>query len=196
MNEVCINEASEINIENRARQLLKEANKEIIKESIDKDIIKKIAREVAKEAVFEIVNKNKDRRFQNTKLLMENYNVLKEHIEGTHDGIDIKLEYKDETGEMYIKSDYMWLESVSKSKARTKEMLRYVEEKLEFLKYKYKEQNKEEIINSFLMFYIDERTDEDIRAKYNCGQNSPNRWRNKVISELSVLLWGIDAIKM
>lgn len=188
--------AKEINTENKAKELANEIVKRALKERTDKDEIKALAKEVAKEAIFDIVNKNKDRRYQNTKLLMENYNNLKAHIEGDEDNIDIKLEFRDETGEIYIKTDYMWLESISKSKARTKEMLRYVDEKLEFLKYKYEKLGKEEIVSSFIMFYIDGNTDEEIRKKHPCGENTPRRWRNKILRELSVLLWGIDAIKM
>ena len=185
-----------INEENRVKELANEVVKQALKERTDKDEIKALAKEVAKEAIFDIVNKNKDRRYQNTKLLMENYNSLKKHIEGKLDGVDIKLEFRDETGEIYVKSDYMWLESISKSKARTKEMLRYVDEKLEFLKYKYEKLGKYEIVDSFIMFYIDEKTDDDIREKHSCGYQTPRRWREKAIGELSVLLWGIDAIKM
>ena len=33
-------------------------------------------------------------------------------------------------------------------------------------------------------------------VKLGCGKNSPNNWSNEIIKELSVLLWGIDALDM
>ena len=74
--------SKDINIENRIKEISKEVLKKAIIESIDKEFVKKLSKEVAKEAVFEIANSKKDRRYHNTKLLMENYKILKEHING------------------------------------------------------------------------------------------------------------------
>lgn len=186
----------DINTENRAKELSKEVIKKSINESIEKDLVKKLSKEIAKEALFEIVNSKKDRRFKNTKLLMENYKTLKEHINGIKDNVELKFEFRDEEDVISIKSDYLWLESVAKSKARTIEMMRYVDSHIKFLEYEWKSKGQCEVIDSFIMFYIDGKTDDEIREKYNCGQHTPRRWREKVLKELSILLWGIDAIQM
>ncbi|UUR85974.1 hypothetical protein [Clostridium perfringens] len=37
---------------------------------------------------------------------------------------------------------------------------------------------------------------EPIREELNCGQNTPLRWINSSIKELSVLLFGLDGVKI
>lgn len=186
----------DINIENRAKEISKEVIKNSINESIEKDLVKKLSKEVAKEALFEIVNSKKDRRFRNTKLLMENYKTLQEHINGLKDDVELKFELRDEDNIIFVKSDYLWLESVAKSKAKTIEMMRYVDNHIKFLEHEWGLKGRSEVIDSFIMFYIEGKTDDEIREKHSCGESTPGRWRNKILKELSVLLWGIDAIQM
>lgn len=186
----------DINIENRVKEISKEVLKRAINESVDKELVKKLSKEVAKEAIFDIVNSKKDRRYHNTKLLMENYKTLKEHVNGIKDEISLKFEFRDEDNIIFVKSEYLWLESIAKSEARTIEMMEYVDAKIKYLVYEYENKDQYEIIDSFMMFYIDGETDEMIREKYTCGQHTPRRWREKILKELSILLWGVDAIQM
>ena len=46
------------------------------------------------------------------------------------------------------------------------------------------------------MFYIEKKSYGEIRDKLNCGQNTPSRWINECVDELSVLLFGFDGLKM
>jgi len=189
-------EAYQINIENEAKKLAEDVIKKALRQASGEDLIKSMAKRVAKEALFEIENIKKDRRFHNTKLLMENYKNLKEHVDGIKEGINLKYEFRDGESLLCVKSEYLWLESLARSKARTIEMMEYVDSKIKYLIYEWENKNQYEIIDSFIMFYIENKTDEDIRQKYNCGQNTPKRWRDKILKELSILLWGIDAIQM
>lgn len=189
-------EAYQINIENEAKKLAEDVIKKALRQASEEDLIKSMAKRVAKEALFEIENIKKDRRFHNTKLLMENYKNLKEHVDGIKEGINLKYEFRDGESLLCVKSEYLWLESLARSKARTIEMMEYVDSKIKYLIYEWENKNQYEIIDSFIMFYIENKTDEDIRQKYNCGQNTPKRWRDKILKELSILLWGIDAIQM
>ena len=164
--------ALDINIENRAKE---------------------ISKEVAKEAVFEILNKGKDRRFRNTKLLMLNYNKLKQHILNEKDEIKIIYDCMDEYD---IRVEYMWLESILKSKGKTVQMLKYVDEQLIYLENKYRENKQFEKYQAFKMLIVENKTIIEIQKELGCGKNSPNNWSNEIIKELSVLLWGIDALDM
>ncbi len=185
--------ALDINIENRAKELSKEVLKSIVYENIDKDLVKKLSKEVAKEAVFEILNKGKDRRFRNTKLLMLNYNKLKQHILNEKDEIKIIYDCMDEYD---IRVEYMWLESILKSKGKTVQMLKYVDEQLIYLENKYRENKQFEKYQAFKMLIVENKTIIEIQKELGCGKNSPNNWSNEIIKELSVLLWGIDALDM
>lgn len=187
-------EAYQINLENRAKELAENVIKKALKEIGGEDLIKSMAKKVAKEAVFEIANQGKDRRFHNTKMLMKNYNVLKEHMKGDGEQIKIKFESIDEE-DPYMKVEFMWLESIARSKARTVKILKYIEDSLDYLETKFKMRNEYEKYKAFELFFIKEKTNEEIQEELNCSKNMPKRWSDVVIKELSILLWGIDALR-
>lgn len=187
-------EAYQINLENRAKELAEDVIKKALKEIGGEELIKSMAKKVAKEAVFEIANQGKDRRFHNTKMLMKNYNVLKEHMKGDGEQIKIKFESLDEE-DPYMKVEFMWLESIARSKARTVKILKYIEDSLDYLETKFRMRNEYEKYKAFELFFIKEKTNEEIQEELNCSKNMPKRWSDVVIKELSILLWGIDALR-
>ena len=187
-------EAYQINLENRAKELAEDVIKKALKEIGGEDLIKSMAKKVAKEAVFEIANQGKDRRFHNTKMLMKNYNVLKEHMKGDGEQIKIKFESIDEE-DPYMKVEFMWLESIARSKARTVKILKYIEDSLDYLETKFRMRKEYEKYKAFELFFIKEKTNEEIQEELNCSKNMPKRWSDVVIKELSILLWGIDALR-
>lgn len=153
--------------------------------------IKKVAKEAALEAIKEIMYQNTDKRLHNTRLLMRNYNNLKEHIKSKDDKVEIIVNINDESD---LKSDHIWLESVVRSKTRTAKMMKYVDDKIKYLEKKYKEKKEYEKFRAFELKFIEEKTNEDIREELNCSINMPKKWIDIIIKELSILLWGIDAI--
>ncbi|WP_195940944.1 hypothetical protein [Romboutsia sp. 1001713B170131_170501_G6] len=185
--------AFDINVENRAKEISKEVVKEVMKETMDEKYINKMAGEVAERAVYKILNRGKDWRFKNTKLLMRNYKSLKQHILNEKD--EIKILYAD-MDEDYVKVDYMWLESIIKSKGKTIQILKYVDEQLEYLERKYKERKQYERYKAFELLLIEGKSNIEMQREIGCSKNMPNKWTNEVVRELSVLLWGIDAICM
>lgn len=186
-------ELKNINDENRAKELANEVIKEVVKKMIDNKVVKELAKEVSEEALFNMVNKGKDRRFRNTKLLMKNYKNLKQHTLSEKD--EIKILYAD-MDEDYIKVDYMWLESIIKSKGKTIQMLKYIDEQLDYLKKKYKENKQYEKYRVFELLTIEGKSIIEIQGETGCGKNSPSTWSNEIIKELSVLLWGVDALSI
>ena len=153
--------------------------------------IKRLAKEAALEAIKEIMYQKTDKRLHNTRLLMRNYNNLKEHINSNSDNVEIIVNIDDE---VELKSDYVWLESVARSKTRTAKMMKYVDDKLKYLEHKYENKQEFEKYDAFYLFYIEEKTNEEIQEELSCGKNSVKKWRDLIINELSILLWGIDAI--
>ena len=185
--------SEDINMENRAKELSKQVIKEVLSESLDEKNIQKMAEEVAERAVYKILNRGKDWRFQNTKLLMKNYKNLKQHI--LNDKDEIKILYAD-MDEDYVKVDYMWLESIVKSKGKTIQILKYIDEQLEYLEREYKEGKQYEKYRAFELLLIEAKSNIEIQSELGCSKNMPNKWANEVLRKLSVLLWGIDAICM
>ena len=187
------NRAKEINAENEAKKLVKAAIKEGIFENVDKNVLTKLSKEVAKEALFELLNKGKDWRFQNTKLLMLNYTLLKQHIINEKDEMRVIYDCMDEND---IKIEYMWLESIINSKGKTIQILKYVDEQLNYIKNKYSENKQYEKYRAFEMSIIESKSNIEIMKELKCGKNSPKNWSDEIIKELSILLWGIDALVM
>lgn len=183
----------DINVENRAKEISKQVIKEVLKENLEEKTINKMAEEVAERAVYKILNKGKDWRFQNTKLLMRNYKNLKQHMLGEKDEIKILYEGMDND---YVKVDYMWLESIIKSKGKTIQILKYVDEKLKFLEQEYEKRKQSEKYRAFELLLIENKSNIEMQIELGCSKNMPNKWANEVVRELSVLLWGIDAICM
>lgn len=153
--------------------------------------IKQIAKEAALEAIKEIMFQKKDKRLHNTRLLMKNYNNLKEHINSKESDEKIVIKIDEE---LELKSDYIWLESVVRSKTRTAKMMKYVDDKIDFLEKRYKEKQEYEKFKAFELYFINEMTNEEIQEELNCSKNIPKKWTDIIVKELSVLLWGIDAI--
>lgn len=153
--------------------------------------IKQIAKEAAMEAIMQMRLEGKDKKLHNTRLLMRNYNTLKEHISSKEGHIEIRVKFDDE---YCIEADYMWLESVARSKSRTAKMIKYVDDKIIYLRKKFEEKKQYERYRAFEMFFIEEKTNEEIQEELNCSKNIPKKWSDIVINELSVLLWGIDAL--
>ena len=183
----------EINIENKAKELSKQVIKEVLKENLEEKVVTKMAEEVAERAVYKILNKGTDWRFQNTKLLMKNYKNLKQHILGEKEEIKILYEEMDND---FVRVDYMWLESIIKSKGKTIQILKYVDEKLRFLEAEYEKRKQSEKYKAFELLLIENKSNIEIQLELGCSKNIPNKWANEVLRELSVLLWGIDAICM
>lgn len=144
---------------------------------------------LAKEVIQEINKEKKYKRLHNTKLLMKNYVSLKEHIDNVND--DIK-DFEIEVEEGY--KDRVWIVSIAKCKFRTAKMVGYIDNALDILKERYKQNNESEKYEAFELYYIDKETNENIREILKCGKNSPKTWSDLIINELSILLWGIDAL--
>lgn len=150
------------------------------------------AKELAKEVIYEIKNEQKDRRLHNTKLLMKNYNKLKDHIEKvSSDGF--KGYFGEELQDVLEDND-VFLNSILRTKARTAQMVSCIDISLELLADEYESNGTYYIYDAFYMYYIEGLKYEAIAEKLNAGKNSPARWVKEVLNKLNILLWGVDAL--
>lgn len=153
----------------------------------DKDItstIKMIMRE------YDLAKKEEQKKkiYHNTYLLMKKYNILKQHTENMTDDLDIEMEMDD------LGIEAVWILSIAKSKVKSIKMVSYIDAALEIVENNFKDKG---IIHEFLafkMFFIDEKSTEDIMKKLGCGKNSPKKWSDNVLNELGILLWGFEAL--
>jgi hypothetical protein len=185
-----------------------------IRELIDNTVkitIKEFNKEQKKEA--------RNHVFHNTKLLMENYISLKEHmlksISNLNDAKAIKSgnkniddvinrddyetprEYINDEKEMgeLIDADELYIRSIEKSKFRTFIMVTHIDVALNLLKKKAYKEEKENEYQAFICHYIYGETYETIQGKFHVGEATPSRWMNHMCRELSVFLFGIDGLK-
>ena len=150
------------------------------------------AKELAKEVIYEIKNEQKDRRLHNTKLLMKNYNKLKDHIEKvSSDGF--KGYFGEELQDVLEDND-VFLNSILRTKARTAQMVSCIDISLELLADEYESNGTYYIYDAFYMRYIEELTNEEIANRLNTSKNTPARWEKEVLNKLNILLWGVDAL--
>ena len=175
---------------------LEEVVKKVLKE-LKSDIVK----EALKEFKVEEIEKGRKRALHNTKLLLRNYNSLKSHVEKSICSLsDIEKERLEELEEIklvyYEEGDEVYLSSIRRSRVRTLLMISHVEKALEELKEKTLRDNTYEHYRALEMYYIEEKSYEKIQDELMCSKNTPLRWINSMVKELSVLLFGLDGIKL
>lgn len=148
---------------------------------------KVLIKEAIKEFKEEEKEKQKDRRLHNTRLLMRNYNSLKEHIDKVNGDLDIEVDNVD---------DEVWITSITRTKLRTMKMMAYIDSALDIIDKRFKNNCEEYKYKAFELYYMDKKSNEEIQELLGCGKNSPKIWSDLVTSELSLLLWGIEALGM
>lgn len=157
---------------------------------MDKVIIEEAIKRAIKEFDKEKREEKKKTVLHNTKLLMKNFNSLKAHSDKAKYNLkDFELEEEDDDDRAYIMS-------IRRSKLRTMIMVSHIEMAMGELKAKKIREGAFEQYRALEMYYVEERTYDEIREELNCGQNTPLRWINSSIKELSVLLFGLDGVKI
>ncbi|MEG2289930.1 MAG: hypothetical protein RSA29_02680 [Clostridium sp.] len=157
------------------------------------EAIKKATREAIREFDKEKQLEKRGKVFQNTRLLMRHYNDLKDHTNKGIDSLRFAIEDKDYDK---LTEDEIFIISIKRSKAKTLVMIAHIDMALDELK---KRQIKEDAIEKYFaleMYFIKDMSYEEIQEKLNCGKNTPSRWVNQMIDRLSVLLFGIDGVKI
>lgn len=166
--------------------------------------------EIAKAAATEALRLQRDEerkrikqnRFHNTELLLKNYLSLVEHFEISQDqASDEDLESHNFDSE---DADDIIIHSIRRSRIRTLIMVLQIEACLGKLREKMGEKGQLEKYIVIEKMYLDPfkillpMTDRKqiIAAEIHCGETSVWKWRNEMIDELSVLLFGVDGLRL
>jgi hypothetical protein len=162
------------------------------------ETINKAAKESAKEAIKEFdKEKRQEQRkkvFQNTKLLLSHYNDLKQHVENAID--DVRQLETDLIDLGDIERDELYILSIKRSKSKTLIMIAHIDMAMEVLKQKQIKLCSLEKYDALKYFYINLLDYEEIAAKLNCNERTARRWMNEMIEELSVYIFGVDALRI
>jgi glutaredoxin 2 len=157
------------------------------------------ALKLQKKEELEQIRKN---RFHNTERLLKNYLSLIEHFEVSQD------KASEEDLEVYnlggTDAEDIIIRSIRRSRMRTLVMVLHIEACLGRLRTKMIDKGQLEKYVVIEKMYLDpvkgsmtltERK-QLIAIEIPCGETSVWKWRNEMISELSVLLFGVDGLRL
>lgn len=175
------------------------------KAKLNPKLVEEITR-TAVQTVLEHLEKEKSRqqkerrdwRLRNTKLLLRNYRDFVSHSN------DIKLELEKLDSDKVLDSLYdddLAIESIKRSKERTLIMVKFIDQMLEIYRIKCERSNKEEEIRRYKtidMMYISDKefSAKEIATCHKIDTRTVYRDINEAVKTLSVLVFGVDGIKM
>lgn len=179
----------------------------VAKVQIDKEVLEEVVKKVITEydkQLFEKSQKRRDKRLRNTKLLLRNYNNFSEHcknavyvnskIEDEEDPIDILMESECDSEDLFINS-------IKRTHTRTKIILDHIESIMNYYRFKADNSKDSKFIRRFKVLdlvYFNENhyTYEQLGEMFDVDTKTISRDIKKAIQELSVLMFGVDGIKL
>jgi len=162
---------------------------------VTKQVIDEISKSVSKQLVSEQVKKQKhdrDWRLRNTKLLLKNYHILKEHCHKLHDEIET---YEDSV----FDPEDIEIKSIMASKAKTRRMVWYIDEMLlAYDRYACKageaaKRRYEVLVNYYI--HPNRKNHDDLGCMLNISDRTVRRDLEDARKEFSIFLFGIFAIE-
>ena len=140
-----------------------------------------------------------DRRLRNTDLLLKNYNKFVAHCNTAlytskqlkqANAIDILDEVEDDEDEVYVRS-------IMRTRERTFLIVNHIKRILGYYKHITKsEPEKERKYKVLVGLYIDKKTYSQMAEELYCSTKTIERDRKEAIEELSVLIFGVDGLKL
>lgn len=160
------------------------------------EIVRETVVTTIKEYEKKINEHNRRKILYNTKLLLKNYNELKNHaLNAVYKNIECEELDKAQGEEASYSDDEILIESIKKSKARTLIMIAHIDVALERVKIKYKNKGSIEKYEALELYYIEEKKKEEIAIELNCSTKSIGRWIREVEEEIGVNLFGINSME-
>jgi hypothetical protein len=164
-----------------------------------------IARAAAVEALRlrddEERKRNRKQRFLNTELLLQNYHLLCDHRDNSKNKASdvFSFEELEEAGIHDIV-----VQAITRSRARTEVMINQIDICLERLKQRQYAKGQGDKYEVLWCLYLDKaRKDiewgqliQAVAEETPCSESTVRRWKNEMIKELSVLLFGVDGLKL
>lgn len=133
-------------------------------------------------------------KFRKTKLLMENYLSFAKHYEKA---VDNARSVGDIIDVSKLDDDELFIHSIRRSKARTLIMVSHIDQSLELLKKSMERKGQLERYSVIEEIYLreDSLSFEQMAEEFSCNERTVRRWKNDMIFELSILIFGFEAIE-
>ena len=160
---------------------------------ITPEVVKEISTAVSKQILKEQERKAKaerDWRLRNTKLLMKNYHILKEHCAKVDQELE---EYADSIFDPYD----VEIKSIMTSKAKTRRMVWYIDEMM-FAYERYALVAGEAPMRRYKVivdFYLNKKSFEEMSKETCVSERTVRRDLDDAIKEFSIFLFGLLAIE-
>lgn len=182
---------------------------EILTEKKTKTKMEEMASAAAKEAVREWKEKEKASRkkqiFQNANVLLEHYLDLKAYCDNAI--YTSGAENEEDSDEDYMidaDGEEVTIKSIKANREVTLIFIAHIDMALELLRKKCEQKetlNKYRVIE---MLHLDKELQllpwgeriQKVAEEIPCGERSVSRWRNEMVKDLSVFLFGIEGLKL
>ena len=136
--------------------------------------------------------------FQKTSLLLEHYLDLKAYC----DNATLSEHITDEEDGINADGTEITIKSISKNREVTWIIISHIDKALELLKNKYQAKGAEERYRALELLHLDQSMQiipwseriSLISDELHCGETTVRRWRNEIVEELSIFLFGVDAL--
>jgi len=153
------------------------------------------ALKLQKEEERQYVKKN---RYHNTELLLKNYLNLLDHYENAKDKASDIMALDD------LDIDEVIIKAIKRSRVRTMIMINQIDTCLDILKFRMASKGQSEKYEVIYCLYLDKaRRDVErgeltkaVAQELNCSEPSVHRWKNEMVRELSILLFGVDGLRL
>lgn len=175
-----------------------------MEQAIDmKQVLKSAALEALREFRKEEQDKIRRGRLRNTRLLMENYLEFIEHFENIKSAVAEAFDEDEEINFDEIEMDDIIIQSIMRTKVRTKVMVRQIETVVGMLKMDQMAKGETEKYEVVELLYLDkEKKDlkfnarvEIVAQQLNCHEGTVRRWNNEMIDKIAIKLFGVDGLK-
>lgn len=172
---------------------------------IDQKTIEEVSAIAAKAAIEHLEAERKkqqkvkrDRRLRNTKLLLKHYRAMKDHCDDTPQYLETS-EVESLTAD--VDAEYLAINSITRSKKRTKQMVKFIDRMLEIYKINCEQSDNPIHLRQYKTansLYISEHalSVEEISASTEIDSRTVYRDVKEAVYSLSCLIFGIDGIRM
>lgn len=162
-------------------------NQQTADELIDK-AVKKAIKEHAKEQKIE----KKRKALYNTKLLLKNYEKIKNSIE---EAISEVRQLEEQPFDCADEDD-VYIASIRRSKLKSLIVVSHIDSALERVKQDCVRKNVPEKYDAFLSCFIENMSYDEAALYYHSSKTSISRWVNEITKEVSIQLFGVDGIDL
>jgi hypothetical protein len=174
------------------------------------DIAKIAAGEVLNEYAKEQNRKDRNYWFGRTKLLLENYDDLKQHIAKAKDSAKEVLNSSDdidlEGADPYFENEYdmdilaeepdVFINSIKRNRAATIVIMSHIDTNLKLLSIKVSKEGNYEKYQLMKQIYFHGGEFTVVADQFHVSEATARRWANDMIRQLSVLMFGMSGIQL